>query len=453
MIVRDENTATDALAIVEKYEAFVTYLYPILQNAPRRHGVLRDAVLAALFVPIGGLYHAAKSKQVSRLYAVDAEFATLRAFLRFLSQGGIRIVSPRQHEICLKLLAEPGRMLNAWLKKLKASDASARPMGQAAPSTSRPGSTIAGCSTARTSPIPRAIMRMSPICIASARRPPAAGSMANFMTDFQPGEQAMAFERLEVRAASGKKGMPASMSLSCHGGSSRPAAIVALSGALVGEAGYTSKSRFNVLIGTEDDKGRLRIVAEKDGIIEARPLKGGAFFLNLGYVPLIGVEPARKRPTEASVISPGTVEVAIPDFDMDEDEETRRPKLLPAPDLKKPAAAAAGGGRPKIGERRCHFSRRYHRSDRGRRERFLQGQVDRGYRAPGQAGAAAGAAAAVAGRRILPDCRTLGRQAAVDGGRPAPDHGIRSAEGPLADRAQSQPGQGRRVPAERPLAG
>ena len=51
MIVRDENTATDALAIVEKYEAFVTYLYPILQNAPRRHGVLRDTVLAALFTP------------------------------------------------------------------------------------------------------------------------------------------------------------------------------------------------------------------------------------------------------------------------------------------------------------------------------------------------------------------------------------------------------------------
>ena len=122
MIVRDENTATDALAIVEKYEAFVSYLYPILQNAPRKHGVLRDAVLAALFLPVGGLYHAAKSKQVSRLYAVDAEFATLRSHLRFLSQAGIRIISPRQHEVCLALLAEPGRMLNAWQRKLRAPE-------------------------------------------------------------------------------------------------------------------------------------------------------------------------------------------------------------------------------------------------------------------------------------------------------------------------------------------
>jgi hypothetical protein len=96
MIVRDENSAIDALAIVERYEAFVSYLYPILQNSPRKHGVLRDVVLAGLFAPIGGLYHAAKSRQVSRLYAVDAEFATLRSHMRFLVKPGIRIVTPHQ---------------------------------------------------------------------------------------------------------------------------------------------------------------------------------------------------------------------------------------------------------------------------------------------------------------------------------------------------------------------
>lgn len=117
-IVRDERTATDTLAIVEKYEAFVRYLYPILQRSPRQHGVLRDVVLAALFVPIGGLYHAAKSRQVSRLHVVDAEFATLRSHLRFLSLAFIRILTPHQHEVALALLAEPGRMLGAWQRKL-----------------------------------------------------------------------------------------------------------------------------------------------------------------------------------------------------------------------------------------------------------------------------------------------------------------------------------------------
>ncbi len=140
MIIRDESSATDALAIVEKYEAFVHYLYPILQNSPRKHGVLRDAVLAALFVPIGGLYHAAKSRQVSRLHAVDAEFATLRSFLRFLASTEIRILTPHQHQVALAHLAEPGKMLGAWQRKLSAgrvagapdsSGVRARPKGQA----------------------------------------------------------------------------------------------------------------------------------------------------------------------------------------------------------------------------------------------------------------------------------------------------------------------------------
>jgi len=94
MIVRDENSATDALAIVERYEAFVTYLYPILQTSPRKHGVFRDVVLAQLFSPIGGLYHAAKSRQVSRLHAVDAEFATLRSHMRFMVRSTVRIITP-----------------------------------------------------------------------------------------------------------------------------------------------------------------------------------------------------------------------------------------------------------------------------------------------------------------------------------------------------------------------
>ena len=130
-IVRDEHAATDVLAIVEKYEAFVNYLYPILQTAPRKHAVLRDVVLNALFPPIGGLYHASRSKQVSRLYAIDADFATLRSHLRFLAQGHIRILSPHQHVTALAMLAQPGKILGSWLKKLKASDAQGRSMGQA----------------------------------------------------------------------------------------------------------------------------------------------------------------------------------------------------------------------------------------------------------------------------------------------------------------------------------
>jgi hypothetical protein len=132
MTDREQQLATDVLAIVEKYEAYVSYLYPILQTSPRKHGVLRDLVLAALFAPIGNLYHAARSRQVSRLHAVDAEFATLRSLLRFLVRPEIKIISPHQHEVALARLADPGRMLGAWQRKLagNSSDASRRPIGQ-----------------------------------------------------------------------------------------------------------------------------------------------------------------------------------------------------------------------------------------------------------------------------------------------------------------------------------
>lgn len=117
-IVKDENTSNAALAIVQKYEDFRNYMYPILQRSPREHGVLRDVVLEALFEPIGSLYHAAKSQHVSKLHIIDADFATLRSHLRFLVLPKIKIISHDQHRIALSKLAEPGKMLGAWIKRL-----------------------------------------------------------------------------------------------------------------------------------------------------------------------------------------------------------------------------------------------------------------------------------------------------------------------------------------------
>jgi len=119
MITRDENSSADVLVIIEKYEAFVKYLYPAVQRSPKHHGVLRDAVIAEMFATVGDLYHAAKSRQLSRLYQVDARFATLRSYLRFLASHDIRILNSRGHAHALGLLSEPGRMLGAWQKRLK----------------------------------------------------------------------------------------------------------------------------------------------------------------------------------------------------------------------------------------------------------------------------------------------------------------------------------------------
>ena len=133
-ITRDDNTSSDVLAIVQKYEEFRDYVYPIIQRSPRHHGVLRDAVLAELLAPIGDLYHAAKTGQVTRLYVADGRFATLRSYLRFLVQPDIRIMNRHQQVSALRMLSEPGKMLGSWIKKRKDKtnpDAETRPVGRA----------------------------------------------------------------------------------------------------------------------------------------------------------------------------------------------------------------------------------------------------------------------------------------------------------------------------------
>lgn len=120
-IVRDEHAAHKGLAIIQKYEEAVEYLYPILQGCPRRHGQLRDTMIGLLVEQVGLFYAAAKSSQASRLYAADANLATLRFWLRFAASPRLRILSPRQHRAALRLLAEAGAMLGAWIKAAKAN--------------------------------------------------------------------------------------------------------------------------------------------------------------------------------------------------------------------------------------------------------------------------------------------------------------------------------------------
>jgi hypothetical protein len=120
-MIRDENVRAGDLAIIEKYEAAVNYLYPIIQNCPRRHATLRDRLIGLIFDQVGLLYDAAKSKQASRLYAADSNLATLRFWLRFAADPKLKIISPHQHAVALRYLAETGAMLGQWIKAAKGS--------------------------------------------------------------------------------------------------------------------------------------------------------------------------------------------------------------------------------------------------------------------------------------------------------------------------------------------
>jgi len=104
------------MAIIERFDGFVNYLYPMLTNTSRQHRVMRDTLLATMFQQYRLFHGAGKSNQVSRLYEADAGMAYLRELLRFMAGPDRKLVSRRQYEVASVHLAETGAMLGAWIK-------------------------------------------------------------------------------------------------------------------------------------------------------------------------------------------------------------------------------------------------------------------------------------------------------------------------------------------------
>lgn len=102
------------MAIVEKYERTIAYLYPIAQSIPRKHGVAREMFLQCLLGIPDLLFQAGKSNQVSKIYAADAGLAQLRFWLRFLLS--IKAMTTHQLQTAQVLLSEVGKLVGAWIK-------------------------------------------------------------------------------------------------------------------------------------------------------------------------------------------------------------------------------------------------------------------------------------------------------------------------------------------------
>ena len=104
------------LAIVERYDGFLNYAYPVLLGIPRAHYIMRDkAIYAALDQP-RLFIEAGKTNQIGKLYTADAGLAYLRNILRFLADPTRKLISRHQHETATVHLADTGRMLGAWIK-------------------------------------------------------------------------------------------------------------------------------------------------------------------------------------------------------------------------------------------------------------------------------------------------------------------------------------------------
>jgi hypothetical protein len=118
-VFKDNVVNYEQMAIMEKYETLVAYLYPIAQSMPRKHGVARDMFLKCLFGQAELFYEAGKTNQVGKLYVADAGLAQLRFWLRFLVHQSTRGISVHQHKVALFMLSEIGSMLGSWITKRK----------------------------------------------------------------------------------------------------------------------------------------------------------------------------------------------------------------------------------------------------------------------------------------------------------------------------------------------
>lgn len=86
------------LIIIEKYEDFSNYIYLVLQNIPRKHGILKEKIIQLVFEQVELFYKAIKSDSKSRLYEADANLASIRFYLRFLANENRKLISQKQHQ-------------------------------------------------------------------------------------------------------------------------------------------------------------------------------------------------------------------------------------------------------------------------------------------------------------------------------------------------------------------
>jgi hypothetical protein len=109
------------MAIVERYERYLEYVYPIFLGIRRAHYILRDKCLSEALAQVHLFDDAGKSQTLAKLYAADAGLQTQRFNLRFLSGERRRLISRHQHEVAAIHLAEAGRMLGAWIRNVRAA--------------------------------------------------------------------------------------------------------------------------------------------------------------------------------------------------------------------------------------------------------------------------------------------------------------------------------------------
>jgi hypothetical protein len=131
----------------------------------------------------------------------------------------------------------------------------------------------------------------------------------------------MAFEKLESIITGGGKGMPASIVV--MGGGALPSLRIGLSKAFAGTAKIANGDKFDLLVGSGDERGVVRLVANTAGILKASEGAKGGFALYCGHVAQLGTDKRKKAYCAAELVDvddrgPLTIEITLPPWALDQ---------------------------------------------------------------------------------------------------------------------------------------
>lgn len=134
-----QRQSESGLVIIEKYDKFLSYIYPRLQDMPRKHGILKEKIILLVFQQAELIYRLIKTKPINKtkLYELDAGLATVRHHLRFLAETrnivvvfdketgkqirkeGKFLLDSKSHRNSSILIAEVGKIVGTMMRESK----------------------------------------------------------------------------------------------------------------------------------------------------------------------------------------------------------------------------------------------------------------------------------------------------------------------------------------------
>lgn len=110
------DTTYERPILASKFDEFTKVYYLKISNISNKHRVLRDELLLSMAEHYKLAHVENKTKQVSKLYLLDANLHYMKDLIRILSQSGVREISPKNFGAMGLRLNETGKIIGAMIK-------------------------------------------------------------------------------------------------------------------------------------------------------------------------------------------------------------------------------------------------------------------------------------------------------------------------------------------------